>query len=408
MDILKKALKVMERPVCDNCLGRQFGQLASGLTNAERGKSMRVAAAMLIDKEKLSEDDKKIDFSNFSGLAFHSLAISPPDRNPCSICGDIFLHLDDIAKQAVEKSKRLQFGTFLVGTKVPADILDKEENLWEDSGIDWAEPIKSELNREIGKRIEKNIGLKMDRKIPNIVFLVDIALGKITISINSAFIYGEYQKLVRGIPQTKWPSKKYRTSVEEIVANPFMKDMKGRGHKLHGLGREDIDARCLAWRPFVLEILEPKKRDVDLGKLSKKIDRRVKVRNLRVSSIAEVREIKESKADKTYACIVKCKDRITSQDLEKVMQIVCEIRQRTPTRVLHRRSDKLRRKKLRNVSVKYVNSKTFKMTVTTEAGLYVKELVSGDNGRTQPSVSSVLGNECLCKDLDVINIHIPK
>lgn len=34
-------------------------------------------------------------------------------------------------------------------------------------------------------------------------------------------------------------------------------------------------------------------------------------------------------------------------------------------------------------------------------GLYIKELVSGDRGRTRPSFAEVLGREALCIELDV-------
>lgn len=40
-----------------------------------------------------------------------------------------------------------------------------------------------------------------------------------------------------------------------------------------------------------------------------------------------------------------------------------------------------------------------------ESGTYVKELVSGDGGRTRPSLSAVLGVPCRCEALDVLEIH---
>ena len=46
------------------------------------------------------------------------------------------------------------------------------------------------------------------------------------------------------------------------------------------------------------------------------------------------------------------------------------------------------------------------MEVRTEAGLYVKELVNGDGGRTQPSVAGVLGVPAECVELDVTAIHL--
>ena len=44
--------------------------------------------------------------------------------------------------------------------------------------------------------------------------------------------------------------------------------------------------------------------------------------------------------------------------------------------------------------------------VNCEGGLYVKELISGDEGRTNPSLSGLLGIPALVEDLDVINVDI--
>lgn len=404
MDILEKALRILEQPVCDRCLGRQFGQLLSGFTNEERGKMLRAIAAMAVDHEDYKGD---IDFSNFADCRFHNLELKEkPAKKGCSVCGGLFENLAKWAKKIEAKSKKLDFSTFLIGTKLSSELVEKEEMLWERVGIDYCEPIKAEINREIGKLVEKSLNAKFDPKNPDVNIILDIASSKAEIAKNPLFIYGEYQKLKRGIPQTKWPSRKYRTSVEQIIAKPFMRASGGKGHKLHGLGREDIDARCLAWRPFVLEILQPKKRKLDLRRLSKKIGRAVRVRNLRSSSVQEVRKVKEARVDKTYCAVVKCKNSVSMKDLERLKGLVGEIRQRTPRRVLHRRADRSRRRKLKEIRYKYVDKKTFKIQVRGEAGLYIKELVHGDGGRTKPNISEALQNECICKELDVIKIHV--
>ncbi|HEX32361.1 MAG TPA: tRNA pseudouridine(54/55) synthase Pus10, partial [Candidatus Acetothermia bacterium] len=40
----------------------------------------------------------------------------------------------------------------------------------------------------------------------------------------------------------------------------------------------------------------------------------------------------------------------------------------------------------------------------SEGGLYIKELISGDEGRTTPSLSGVLGLPALVTELDVIDV----
>ncbi len=404
--VLEKARKILEIPVCDNCLGRQFAKLLSGYTNRERGMLLRTIAAMSIDREKLEHADNKIDMSNFSGYRFNSLEPGSIPAAKCSVCSGLFSIIGKFADNTAKKTKNYELSTFIIGTKISSELNEQEEKLWEHAGIDFCETIKAELNREIGKLVEKKTGMKFDSKKPDASFLVSVPSGAVGIQVNPLFIYGEYQKLVRGIPQTRWPSGKYKTSVEQIIAKPFMSASGGKSHKFHGSGREDIDALCLAWRPFVLEIAEPRRRFFDPKACAKKIGKKVRVRNARFSGISEVRELKDARHDKTYRTLVACKEPLKKSDLAALRCLEgVVIRQRTPSRVLHRRADRTRKRMVNEIKIRYSGRNAFRLVVRGDAGLYIKELISGDSGRTQPSVSSVLGKHCECREIDVIKIH---
>ena len=49
--------------------------------------------------------------------------------------------------------------------------------------------------------------------------------------------------------------------------------------------------------------------------------------------------------------------------------------------------------------------KDFVLEVTGEAGLYIKELISGDQGRTTPSLTEVLNTPARVVQLDVIHVE---
>jgi len=49
----------------------------------------------------------------------------------------------------------------------------------------------------------------------------------------------------------------------------------------------------------------------------------------------------------------------------------------------------------------------FVIDVVGEAGLYIKELVSGDNGRTKPSLAEILGKDAHVTSLDVVLVEEP-
>jgi tRNA pseudouridine synthase 10 len=108
--------------------------------------------------------------------------------------------------------------------------------------------------------------------------------------------------------------------------------------------------------------------------------------------------------EKTYDVLIECK-KVSQEDLKKLEEYFHDrlISQKTPARVLHRRADKLRKRKIASVEGKLVKGE-FKAIIKTQAGTYIKELVSGDNGRTDPSFSSVIKKPCLVKELDVIEI----
>ena len=67
-------------------------------------------------------------------------------------------------------------------------------------------------------------------------------------------------------------------------------------------------------------------------------------------------------------------------------------------------ADKIREKRVLGLNCEIINPKEFKMTIKTEGGLYIKELISSDEGRTNPSVTGLLNNQCICSQLDVVEV----
>jgi tRNA pseudouridine synthase 10 len=406
MDILEKVQKVLQTHyICDHCLGRQFAQLLSGFSNDQRGKALRTTFAMQRDASGVN-----VNPLNLVEFEFRQKGLELPKSGAkCNLCHDIFKRIAGIAFEVDKdvKKRKLEFNSFLVGSKPPADLLHREEELWEEIGAEGAEPLKAELNRELGKRLEKLWNIGADMKNPDLMIVYDFTQNKPVFTVNPLYIYGEYQKLKRGIPQTKWPSGKYKISVEQIIAKPFMRATHGKEHKFHGMGREDIDALCLAWRPFVLEIVEPVRRKVDLNAIIKHVnrDKRVKVKSMKFTTGKTVEKIKLAKPDKSYRALVVLDKAVKPAQLKELKKIVGHVKQKTPERVLHRRADLVRTRKVKELKVKRLGPKRLEVFVTAEAGTYIKELVSGDQGRSKPSFSEILGIRAKVKELDVVKIH---
>src|SRR5207249_7625782 len=221
------------------------------------------------------------------------------DTGPCWVCEDLTSRYDALSDLVVRRLEPWEFDLFAIGSKIDSEVAAREESLWAELALGGPEPLKAEVNREIGKRVSDRLGKEPDLAHPDIVAIVDTAFDHVDVQVNSLYLRGRYRKLVRGIPQTRWPcrrcggkgcehcggkGKMYETSVEEIVAAPVMAQTGGSGHALHGMGREDVDARMLGrGRPFIVGIKEPVRRTVDLTAVEAAVNRtgQVEVADLR-------------------------------------------------------------------------------------------------------------------------------
>jgi len=164
-------------------------------------------------------------------------------------------------------------------------------------------------------------------------------------------------------------------------------------------------------RPFVIEITEPKKRFLDLGKLMKQVNflgkGKVQISDLRVADKEVVRSLKKGEAtQKEYRLIMEFEHKITPKDLRLLETRLTNavVIQQTPLRVVHRRANLAREKYIYEVNVKKMSPQKAEMKIRCQGGLYVKELVTGDEGRTIPNVSEILNNKAKPLKLDVLNI----
>ena len=398
MKLAKQIIEETDGKICKNCLGRKLSKTIEGTDNIDRANKV------------CSELNINLDDAN------------------CVICDNLFDKLDEeLYKKIDDKINQLgiEFDTFLVGSKIDKSIQKRDEEFSEKFDLS-VETIKKEVNRLIGLGIWEIYDKEAEFESQDIVFNVDlVGEPKVKIQINPLYIEGKYNKLKRGIPQTKWPctkckgrgceecnftGKQYPESVEELISEHFLKLTKGREAKFHGAGREDIDVLMLgSGRPFVLEIKEPKIRKLDLQKLEEEINKinegKTSYHNLHVCERRRKAEIKQSSPDtyKVYRALVKCDEAFDEVKLEELTKLN-EIHQQTPLRVLRRRADKVRIKHVLDLSYAVIDEKTFSMRIKTEGGLYIKELISGDEGRSHPNVGEILGVNAICEQLDVIEV----
>jgi len=314
-----------------------------------------------------------------------------------------------------------EFRTFWLGVTVRGPIAEAE-----------ATEVKALLKRGVGERLEALAPeLEPRLKHPDVtalLFYPDLTVG---VKVRPLSIYGRYLKFSREVPQSRWhclrcrgrgcshcggSGRRFERTVEEIVAPPLVSQSRAAGWRFHGAGREDVDVRMVGrGRPFVIELLEPRVRSLDLAAAEAEITHAaagdIAVRELCRAHPTLHDLVKTVAPEKSYRARVVCgspaaPDRV--QALGALRDFTTA--QETPRRVLHRRANKVRRRLIRDSIVEDIalesgRVRAFTLALRVQSGTYIKEFISGDEGRCHPSVASLLDVPCDCVELDVTDVH---
>jgi len=336
--------------------------------------------------------------------------------SPCHICDDKAMMSEKMVEEAKALLAKENAASFSISTMIPKDWLKNEEDIW-DSRMDGSRSIKDHLNKMISAALSQASGLRyVNDGDVRIVF--DYESVQVRIERNELFIFGRYKKLSPGLSQSRWicarcdgkgcahcknMGRMYE-SVEERIGEPFKKASDAADYVMHASGREDVDATNTAGRGFVLEIKDPKTRRLALEAIAAEIgaSKEVEVGDLAMVSRTFTEVVTESHFDKEYEAVVEFGRAIDEKDAERIRGIAgMTLLQQTPSRVKHRRADIVRQRKVKKIEVKRIEGNTATITVMAEAGTYIKELISGDLGRTKPSIAETLSTSAKCTKLIV-------
>ena len=284
---------------CDHRLGRLGGKKRYEQTIAESGAEIRTG---VVRRDSHLENARR-------------------EIPLCPFCENLYEEADllaDIIYDAIQpyEATRLQ-----LGARIPKDQIAAEEELRKRLGAGGSDALKSGLVTEIARNLNDRLdGKKLVNDKPQILALIDVLTLTVELDIRAHYLYGRYQKLERGIPQTRWPCRackgrgcekcdgtglQYKKSVQDLIGNPLLGLFEAKEHAFHGMGREDIDVRCMGQgRPFVIEMKEPKTRTVDLDAAMNSINElaegSINITGLRSSNRSEVVRVKDTPAEKSY------------------------------------------------------------------------------------------------------------
>ncbi len=285
---------------CDHCLGRVGGKKMFDQSIEQAGIAIRTSILRGDSHlEKIRED------------------------NPlCPFCENLYQESELLADIIFDSLHPYELKRVQLGARFPKDQMESEEEIRKRFGAGGSDALKTGLVAEIAKNLNQRLkGVKIVNDKPQIVALIDVLTLTVELDIRSVYIYGRYQKLERGIPQTRWPCRackgrgcsrcnetglQYLKSVQDLIGNPLIERFGAVEHSFHGMGREDIDVRCMgSGRPFVIEMKSPKTRTIDLVQAMVDINEAAQgsviITSMRESNRSEVVRIKETPAEKSYA-----------------------------------------------------------------------------------------------------------
>lgn len=321
-----------------------------------------------------------------------------------------------ILPEALRVCAEWEFRSYLVGTRAPSTF---------EGGA--AEAYRKSANRTLGNALGmawEGARLPEFRR-PEAHIFVRPEKGEVEVKACPLFVYGRYRKHSRDLAQTPYhcpicrgrgcancggTGRMVARSLSEILLPVLVEAAGAEEGIFKGCGREDGDVRMLgAGRPFVVELRRPRRRSLDWDGLARKASSAAaEFPLLYPVAIGDGERVPAAHGPKRYLALVEVEGGATAADADRVAAALrgATLAQRTPERVARRRADLVRERKILDASAILLPDGAIELSVRTEAGAYIKEMVTGDGGRTTPSCTSILGRPCACAALDVLEVEL--
>ncbi|MGH9909973.1 MAG: hypothetical protein ACRD32_04975, partial [Nitrososphaerales archaeon] len=100
-----------------------------------------------------------------SGKVFRNIRKT---KTECYICNGLMDGIDDLLELALTALERYKYKTFLIGATIPSHMLEREDEVRARFKIKGTESVKSYLTKELGKRLTRKTGGKVDYNIPDV------------------------------------------------------------------------------------------------------------------------------------------------------------------------------------------------------------------------------------------------
>ena len=339
----------------------------------------------------------------------HAGSRTKPEKQ-CFICRGLMDNLDSIADRVANAVKEYDFQTFLIGATLPTQIYEREDAMRARLKIRGRESVKNQLTRELGMRLARLAGKKVEYMKPDVT--VSLAVDKennvdVAVRARPLALFGRYVKKSRGVPQKqdKCPSCEGRgcnscnysglsgyNSIEGVVAKGLVKITGGQVPKFSWIGSEDQSSLVLgSGRPFYVRVFNPRKRKL----------KKIRIRGNGVVAVLSVTEDEPGPQPRFKVetrIHAKCEKEVGDRDMKKLNSLAGE-------EVSFQSKAKTAIRKIHSARVRRIDEKEFALTIVSDGGLMIKQFVGGEE-YMKPNISDILGAKCECIAFDILAVEL--
>jgi tRNA pseudouridine synthase 10 len=323
-------------------------------------------------------------------------------------------NLNKIVKRITEKTEKFEYSSFMIGTTLDSEIIEREDVIRSEYKIKGGEPIKSEITKELSKLIKRKNGKIISLNKPELNILVNTLFDEIEIKSRSIFVMGRYIKRKRGVNQKKQRCKLCKSegckvckfsgfikmpSIENEIQKFLMKKFKANEIKISWIGSEDQNSLVkYNGRPFFAEVTSPIRR--------KAIFREKKMNHGIVIKSAEILR-NRPKIDQGFIMKSIVNFELNLRDAKRLKKIEDYFTEKDVS-IYSMNKRKYFTRRVISVKVKKLSGKCVKIELICEGGINIKKLVSGENDQVKPNFRKVMRLKCSVDKMAPFDVHYVK
>ncbi len=330
----------------------------------------------------------------------------------CNICKNLFQNTMNSIKKEIINSNYFKNNTPIktidIGTSLPLQLFEKEDNLRSIFKIKGFPNIKNHFNSLLRKEIIKETGFLIDHLYPDIrveIFIDNKLNFEIKFKTKELILLGRYNKYQRGFKQRfKINSMNNNeqidlenpyslsTTIENVILKYIYTQSGSKDIKISWSGSEDTNSLVLGnGRPFIVKINNPQVRD-----FQRFFDIKDKLSiNFKEINTNEIRIYDKYKIQ-IKALIKVIEENLEEENLEKkISKLIGETRFQIKNKII--------KKYIYSSSYKRIDNKNFEMVLTLDNGIPIKQLIGGKECIT-PCLSNLLNKKCECVFFDINDV----